>query len=98
MPVPTSGGADPFAVFKIAFQGVLGSFNLQEVLGDISACSEPILICLGVAFLLGFVYLIVLRILGGPIVYISLLAMIVGTAVGGYFLYQIAGDPKTVED
>lgn len=82
-----SAGADLFAVFKLAFQGVLGSFNLQEVLGDIAACTEPILICLAIAFFLGFVYLIVLRILGGPIVYISLLAMILGTAAGGYFLY-----------
>ena len=88
----SSAGADVFAVFTMAFQGVLGSFNLQEVLGDLSACTEPLLIGLAIAFFTGFLYLIVLRVLGGPIVYISLLAMVLGTAFGGYVLFSMSID------
>jgi predicted neutral ceramidase superfamily lipid hydrolase len=68
------------------------------VIGDIKATTEPILICLAIAFFTGFIYLIVLRVAGGPIVYISLLAMILGTALGGYFLYDIAITETTPTD
>lgn len=39
-----------------------------------------------------------LRILGGPIVYLSLLGIIAGTAVGGYFLKAISSDVNTIEE
>jgi hypothetical protein len=53
---------------------------------------------LGIAFFAGFIYLLVLRIVGGPIVYISLLGLILGTAAGGYFLREISLAPDTIED
>lgn len=44
---------------------------------------------LGSAFLLGFIYMIVLRFLGKPLIFFSLFAIIVGTAYGGWMLFQI---------
>jgi len=60
------------------------------------ACSDLLLMSLGSAFLIGFLYMIVLRIAGGPIIYLSILAMILGTAYGAYMLYDMteAMDPN----
>lgn len=52
------------------------------------ACKEPLLWTLLTGFLIGFVYMIVLRLCGGPIVYLSIVGMILGTAYGGYNLYN----------
>jgi len=54
-----------------------------------------LLITLGTAFLLGFFYMIFMRLCGGPIVYLSIVLMIAGTGYGGYMLYNtsLAMDP-----
>lgn len=46
----------------------------------------------GTAFLLGFVYMIVLRFFGGPLIWSSIILIIGGTAYGGYMLFQYAGN------
>lgn len=38
--------------------------------------------------MLGFVYMIVLRLCGGPIIYVSILGILLGTAYGGWMLYE----------
>lgn len=68
----------------------MGGASLAAYLGDIIAAKEVLLYALLSAFLIGFVYLIVLRILGGPIVYISIVAIIGGLAYSGYMLYATA--------
>lgn len=47
-------------------------------------------ISLGTAFLIGFVYLLVLRCFGGPMIWISIVLLILGSAYGGYMLFEIA--------
>jgi hypothetical protein len=39
---------------------------------------------------IGFIYMIVLRLCGGPIIYCSILALILGSAYGGFMLYNIS--------
>lgn len=69
----------------------MGGNSLATYLGDIVAAKEVLLITLATAFLIGFVYLIVLRILGGPIIYISIVLILAGCAYGGYMLFETAG-------
>ena len=45
---------------------------------------------LGSAFLIGFLYMIVLRFIGGPIIYCSILGLILANAYGGYMLYEMS--------
>jgi hypothetical protein len=54
------------------------------------AAKEVLLYALLTAFLIGFIYLLVLRVLGGPIIYISIVAIIGGCAYGGYMLFATA--------
>lgn len=68
----------------------MGGASFATYLGDIIAAKEVLLYTLLSAFLIGFVYLIVLRILGGPIIYISIVAIIGGMAYGGYMLFATA--------
>ena len=72
-----------------------GQINIASYIADIQAAQEVLLITLGTAFLCGFVYMIFLRLCGGPIIYISILGMIAGTGYGGWMLYQtsMAMDP-----
>lgn len=51
------------------------------------ATREALAITLATAFFIGFIYLVILRFLGGPLIYATILAMIVGSAFGGWMLY-----------
>lgn len=62
--------------------------DFAQYISDLQNAKIPILISVASAFLIGFVYLIVLRLCGGPIIYISLVAMNVGGAIGGYLLFE----------
>lgn len=42
--------------------------------------------------------MIVLRIAGGPIIYVSIVAIILGTAYGGFMLFQMKDAPETLEE
>ena len=61
------------------------------------ATKEPLLWGLLSGFLIGFVYMIVLRLCGGPIIYASIVAMILGTAYGGWMLYQTSEAMPTTD-
>jgi len=53
---------------------------------------------LATAFVIGFVYMIVLRLFGGPIIYLSIVGLIASTGSGGWMLYQTSlGMPETNE-
>lgn len=69
----------------------VGQTGLTQYLADIMATKEPLAITLLTAFVIGFVYLILLRYLGGPIIYLSILGMILGSAGGGFMLYEQSG-------
>jgi len=45
---------------------------------------------LGTAFLIGFVFLLVLRCFGGPMIWAAIILLILGTGYGGYMLFEIS--------
>jgi hypothetical protein len=59
-------------------------------LSDIMAVKDVLMYSLGSGFLIGFVYMIVLRCCGGPIIYLSILATIGASGYGAFMLYQIS--------
>jgi len=65
--------------------------NIQKYISDIISAKEVLLITLATGFLLGFVYMIVLRLFGGPMIYLSIFALLIGSVVGGFMLFQKAG-------
>ena len=83
--------------FKKEFDKYFGGASLASYLADIMAAKEVLLWSLLAAFLIGFVYLIVLRILGGPIIYISIVAIIGGLAYGGYMLFETSNRMAATE-
>jgi hypothetical protein len=66
--------------------------DFAQYMNDLNGAKYPILISMGSAFLIGFIYLIVLRLCGGPIVYLSLLLMVAGGAAGGVLLFFTGRD------
>lgn len=87
--VPDGGEVKDTAIkeFNKVFESAFGGANLATYISDIQATKDILLITLGTAFLVGFVYMIVLRLCGGPIVYMTLVGLIVGSAGGGYMLF-----------
>jgi hypothetical protein len=71
--------------------------NIQKYISDIISAREVLLITLATGFLLGFVYMIVLRFFGGPMVYLTIFALLVCTICGGYMLFQKAGVMATTD-
>ena len=79
------------AAFKSEFNKYFGGMNIQKYISDIISAREVLFITLVTGFLLGFVYMIVLRFFGGPIIYASIFALLIGSVCGGYMLFQKAG-------
>lgn len=48
--------------------------------------------------MIGFLYLIVLKLLGGVIIWISILAIFLGTVAGGYMLWDTSNKMDKPED
>jgi hypothetical protein len=86
-----------FTAIYDQFQNLFGAVDVASYVADIYATQEPLLITLGTAFLIGFIYMIVLRLCGGPIIYLSLVAMILGTAYGGFMLFTTSGTMATTD-
>lgn len=78
---------DALAAFKAEFNKYFGGMNIQKYISDILAAREVLLITLGTGFFLGFVYMIVLRLFGGPMIYTSIFALLIGSVSGGYMLF-----------
>jgi len=69
----------------------LGNDNpAMAYLSDIMAVQDLLLYSLASGFLIGFVYMIVLRLCGGPIIYLSILLTIGATGYGSFLLYNIS--------
>lgn len=61
-----------------------------DYINDTLAAWQVLCIGLGTAFLLGFVYMFLLRCVIGPIVWGSIFVTIAGMGYGGFMLYQIS--------
>lgn len=60
----------------------------MSYLADILAVQDLLLYSLGSGFLIGFFYMIFLRLCGGPIIYITIVLTIVASGFGSFMLYQ----------
>ena len=72
--------------FSGEFSKYFGDTGFMVYMQDIMHCKDVLFIAFGTAFLVGFLYMIVLRVAGGPIIYLSILALILCTAAGGLML------------
>lgn len=80
--------ADSVGQFKAEFDKYVGDDNpAMAYLADIIAVKDLLLYSLGSGFLIGFVYMIFLRLCGGPIIYITIVLTIVTSGYGSYMLY-----------
>ena len=59
-------------------------------IADILAVGDLLLYTFATAFVIGFIYLIVLRLVGGIIIWCTIIAIIGGSAYGGYMLYNMS--------
>lgn len=83
------GGKKVLMEFVNQFNSIFGgNFNIQKSISDIMAVRNVLFIGIATSFVLGFVYMILLRLCGGPIVYLSILLLIAASGVGGYMLYS----------
>jgi hypothetical protein len=87
--VPSDPRVGDLAVqqFTAIFESVLGGTNLAGYINDIQQTQGVLYISIATAFVVGFTYLIVLRLCGAPIIYTTLIFSVVSTAGGGYMLY-----------
>lgn len=64
------------------------SSGADVYLADIMATREVLAWAILSSFLIGFIYLIVLRFLGGIIIWCSIIGIVLGTIFGGYMLWD----------
>lgn len=75
-----------------AYKDVLYGDAVGEAFADIITTWKIILACMGIAAILGFVYMIIIRLVGGPIIYISILVILLGLAGAGYYCYDYSSN------
>lgn len=63
--------------------------QVTEYVGDVYDAWEVLLISVGVAFILGFVYLLLLRCCAGIMVFVTLVSILIGLVGGGFWLYLL---------
>ena len=61
---------------------------MSQYAADITAAKNVLMAGIGTAFLIGFVYMLVLKCFGGPIIWASLVALILVTGYGGFQVYE----------
>lgn len=66
--------------------------SVDKYLADVSNSWYVILMSVGVCLVMGFVYLCLLRCLAGIIVFVTIMAYLLGLAVAGYLFYQKGTD------
>lgn len=59
---------------------------------DLVNCWPVMLICIGIAFGVSFIYLIIMRYLVGVIVWFTIFGVLAITAGGGYWVYHLRLD------
>ena len=74
--------------FKGTFDNLLAEIGVDSFLRDIGKCSDLLVYTIFSAFLVGFLYLILLRFVAGIIVYAAIVVIFLGTAYGGYVIYD----------
>jgi len=92
--VPTLG-QDTSGAFSSASSTLFNSDMLEQWISDIRQTWQVLVASFGVAFLLGLVYMVLLKYCSGVLTWAAILAFIGGTAVLGWQFYQKAEDGET---
>ena len=66
----------------------MSSSGADKHIADIMATRDLLAWALLSSFLIGFIYLIVLRFVGGCVIWATIVGIILGTALGGYMLWD----------
>ncbi len=77
------------------FMDQYGASSAAQWVGDIFTCWQILPIGAVIAFLLGFVFMILLKLLAGVIVWISIILIFIGFAAGGGFCFVKWDDLKS---
>lgn len=86
------------SAFSEASSTVLNSDLLEQWVSDLRTTWPVIAVSLGVAFVLGLVYMILLRFCSGILTWGAILAFIVGTAILGWRFYKYGKDREDESD
>jgi hypothetical protein len=73
--------------FQGLFEETVMNDKLTSYMADIATSWKLILICSGTAVVLGYIYLMLIRFIGGLIVWLSILLIQVSLLAGGYYVY-----------
>jgi hypothetical protein len=88
MPNSKAASNAAIATFKKTFSKYFNNDKFSEYMKDLVAVWYIYLIMVGISFLLGFVYLIFLKICGSVMIFISMCIPLILFAVGGYMAYS----------
>lgn len=93
---PTASALASFSAgAESAMDKYLNMSTLSGWINDISIAKWIILSSVGIAFVLGLLYMIFLRIFAGLLVWIAIISYFAGIIVLGYFSYKKASDIQT---
>jgi hypothetical protein len=79
---------DSIIKFEKEVLSKLTESGVTDAITDTVATWKVLMIGLGTAFVLGFVYLILLRWIVGPMVWLSIFLTIAALGAGGFFCYD----------
>ena len=75
-----------------------GASNVGVWIGDLVNVWEMLPIGAGIAFLLGFIFMLLIYLLAGVIIWLSIVFIFLGIVAGGFFCYSKYDDEDTEED
>lgn len=89
--LPTSSALKDQAIktFKDNFYDKYNADKLSDYITDLINAWQVMLICIGAAFILGFIYLLLVRCFAGAIVWLTIISIFVILAGGGYWVYHL---------
>jgi hypothetical protein len=61
--------------------------NLGKYMGDLSTCWWVFLVCVGIATVLGCLYMFLLKYFAKPLLYVSFVIILVGLIAGGAYVF-----------
>ena len=72
---------------KQALLGTIANGDLGKYMGDLATCWWVFLVMAGISAVLGFIYLVLLRWIAKPILYLSFVLIVVLLIGGGFYAF-----------
>ena len=83
---------DEFENFKERFYDEYGGQTITLYISDLFAVWYVLCMCIGAAFIIGFLYMLALRCLAGCVIWFSIISIILVTAAAGFAIYYYRDD------